>query len=107
MTENFNPLIDGYSNDQLLAIGTRKVKLDVTMSATDINRSIPYDMSRAAMEQMNGHTEDELKDVGMRRANMPALFDSDTVGNRVDTNKIGAVDDIMNSLSKMFGIRTR
>lgn len=98
---------DGFTLDELLNIGTRKTVLDINISATDINRSLPYDISKMVSSQMEGHTEDELKDIGMRRSKGIALPTSDTNAPFRTTQDIQAVETVLDKLQTFLGIRTK
>jgi hypothetical protein len=52
-----NGVLDGFSHDELLNIGTRKAGLNLNMSATDINRSSTFAESQAQIAQMEGLSE--------------------------------------------------
>ncbi len=96
---------EGYSMDDLLAIGTRKRGLDLNISATDVNRSIPYAVSKMIEASMPGLSEGELKDIGERKLALPAFSPTE-----INTPRIGAPDSLieqtLNGLQKFLGIRT-
>jgi hypothetical protein len=58
---------EGFSNEELMNIGSRKVKLDLPISATDINASISFMESEVAKASQSGFSEDELKQLAERK----------------------------------------
>lgn len=98
-------LHDGYSLDDLLSIGTRKHKLDLNISATDVNRSLPFEVSKIIQGKIDGLSESELKDIGERKLSLPTMQPSE-----INEAKIGTPDNmiqnILSGLQKMLGVRT-
>lgn len=95
----------GFSRDDLLNIGTRRSSLDLPVSATDINRSIPFHVSKVAVQHMDGLTPDQLKDVAERRVSMPALRPHELIEPTVKAQD--AFHAVLEGLQNMLGIRTR
>lgn len=102
---------DGYSNAELLAIGTRQAKLEkLPMSASDINRSIPFAASQAAREHLTGFSDDELKTIAEGKAGgpdiQPQMIDVKPLQNPLG-EKFGAVMDNLENLLTGRGMRFR
>lgn len=99
---------EGFSQEDLLAIGTRRSSLgSKDMSATDINATIPFLVSEAARAHMDGYDEKLLKDIGERKISMPSMSASEVNQARLDNSKAGAAEDILSKLQSFLGIRTK
>lgn len=98
---------DGYSQDELLAIGTRKKGHDLNISATDINARIPFAISQLAIKQATGFSEDELKMISERKAPVPNMQPHEIDNARISDNLPQAVYDTLETLQKFLGIRTK
>ena len=102
--------LDGYSQDELLAIGTRKTKLSLPMSATDINAPMTYMEGIAARQILGGCTEQELKDIGSRQGNIMGFATSDEINkphlNQIPADAMRVLEDLEIKLSAR-GVKIR
>lgn len=106
MGYNGDNLGDGFSRDELLAIGQRKVKLGLNMTASDINSPMTHDMVTRAAASMPGFTDDELKIIGERGAQAPVMRPCYINEMPVNVAHIGAVESVLLGLQKFLGVRT-
>lgn len=98
---------DGYSNDELLSIGTRRTKLDLNISATDINSPIPHCISQMECARMSGLSDNELKNIAEGKSTAIALPSSDTINSPFNNHDMGAVEIVLDGLQRFLGIRTK
>jgi len=106
MTDAFTQ--DGFSQADLLSIGTRRSNLaPENMSATDINATIPFAVSEAVRLQMDGYDENLLKQIGERKITMPNISATEINRPRVDMNTLPAVEKVLAGLQNFLGIRTK
>lgn len=102
---------DGYSMDELLAIGTRKKGHGLNISAEDINRSISFAESQVAVGQLPGNSVDELKMINERKGNLPALASSEHI-NALPLTGVGgqgfdAIEETLTRIRNFLGINTQ
>ena len=100
-----NYVADGFTRDELLAIGSRKAGIDVNMSATDINSAIPHAVSQSACQQLNGFSQDELKIIGDRKAPVPAMRPAYI--NQPELSGNSFVETTLEKLRQFLGVRTQ
>lgn len=102
-------MMDGsYSLDELLKIGTRKGDVDKSVSAisaTDINRTLPFAVSEEMKSQIPGFSEEQLRQIGERKFNSPAMQPSEINNPRIE--KPSGLDSVLEGLQNFLGIRTR
>lgn len=92
---------DGFSNEDLLSIGSRKTGVDINMSATDINKTIPFVMRDIVASQLPSFSNDDLKNVGERRLLGPALRPCEINAPHIDvTDKY---DTVFSKINKFLG----
>lgn len=96
-------LATGFSEDELLAIGQRKAKMPIAMSATDINAPIPFEIGRQLSASMQGFSEEQLKDYAMRGAPVPPM--RPTQINQPALNFGEAAQDLLSRMGKFLGVR--
>lgn len=96
---------DGFTRDELLAIGTRKHKTTLPISASDINRSLPFNVSMALAQEMDGFTEEQLKMIGEGKAPSLPIQPSDIGAPRVSGEAAQSITGVMDKLQKFLGIR--
>jgi hypothetical protein len=97
---------DGYSNDELLAIGTRKIKLNLAMSATDINRDMSFEQSKILEKQFVGLSDNELKEVGERRMQFSTVLPKEIRDAEIRTQS-NFIENAFDHVQKMLGIQIR
>lgn len=98
---------EGLSNDELIAIGTRKRGIDINISATDINRSIPFDLSKQAAAKLDGFTKEQLKNIAEKKINIPAMQPCEINEVRISTNIPDMIQNTLDHLQNFLGIRSK
>lgn len=98
--------MEGYSLEDLLAIGTRKKGVTLHMSATDINSPISGAESLAAQQMLGGFSENELKEVAQRKIGISAPSPHEINEPSVSRDMPAAVSETLDRLQKFLGIRT-
>lgn len=99
--------LDGYSNEELIAIGSRKIKIDLPMSATDINSGVSFVQAQADIAQLSGNSEDELRAVGERKIAMPTMGTPDMINNPpLGADIVNALEDAFAPVKRFLGIRS-
>lgn len=100
-----NALVDGYSQDELLAIGTRKMVPQINLSAADINSKIPYVVAMEAHKRFDGFTEDQLKAIGEHKAQIPAMRPVEI--NKPTISYDDRVEPILEKMQRFLGVRLK
>lgn len=96
---------DGFTQDELLAIGTRKTTHDFNISAADINSPLPYVVAQELHKRIDGFSNDQLKIIGERRAQIPSMQPDEINNPRVGMNE--AVETVLNKLQRFLGVRLK
>lgn len=97
-------MLDGFSNEELIAIGARKIKFDLPISATDINSNMSFAASQIAIKQTQGVDEIMLKQAGARQIDAPAFTSSQHI-NALPLDA-GAGDRIQKALTPLENFLT-
>lgn len=99
-------LPDGFTHDELTSIAMRKVNLGFDISATDINRSIPYSISQQVSARLDGYSDEQLRIIAEGKMSGPPIQPSE-----INSPRLGAptplVEDMLSRLQQFLGIRTR
>lgn len=99
-------IMNGFNNDDLLAIGTRQRVPDLNISATDINKTVPFVIARDAMAKMDGISEEQLQNIAERKINIIGMPDANTTPN-IQLRDLSDVENILSKLQRFLGVRTK
>lgn len=101
--------MDGFSSDDLLAIGTRRAKIPglADMSATDINAPIPFVVGQMMQAGMEGHNEEMLKNVGEHKIALPAPLTPSQINQLPSNGNFADIEKTLDKLQSFLGIRTK
>lgn len=100
-------MLDGFSQEELRAIGERKSNLNLAIQPSDINRTVSYAQSQQQIAAMQGASETLLRNISDRKGGgLPSTRTAQAINERqLPIN--GEVDAIMDTLANKWGIRKR